>query len=141
MNRRNTVSGSGLVQQAVPRGLDGARADKAESRGTQVQRGRRASCPRPQRAHWVHVGRFCNCARASPGQQLRLPRPGWQEPLAWGGWSSAGQNVCLCGASHGGELTGVNDSGLSLVELGWTEPIPEPSRCPGSILYALGNAK
>lgn len=30
--------------------------------------------------------------------------------------------MCVCaGPAMGGELTGVNDSGLSLVELGWTE--------------------
>ena len=62
------MSGSGLVQQATPCGLDGARTERATESG-----GTSATGPPPRQGL---------CIPASPGQ--RLP-PRWQGPLGVGG--------------------------------------------------------
>lgn len=133
------MSGSGLVEQAVPRGLEGARAEKAESGPTSATRPPRRLSEALVGPPGACVGCFCNCAGASLRQQ---PPPRGQVHLAWGRGSSAGQNVRLCGASHGGAD---RSQKMTVDCLSWSSGGPStilaPTRCPGSILYTLGNVK
>lgn len=123
VNRRNMGSGPGLVQQATPGGLDGARAERTEWRSTSATRPLLLPLQGPGGASAVL------CTLASLGEPER--RAGNPHGRA-----------CICTGPATGQLTGLTKWWGSS-DRSFEGPCKDrtPTRCPSSICYMLANLK